>query len=426
MAWAWTPAFTTDLHDYLEREEPQFAWEVERESDAAGVHITVLKMTSQVWRDIPWEHRVKIFRPANVEYPGHAVLAVTGGSGKGDGDLIYGATVANTANMVFAILSGIPNQPLFDNLREDALIAHSFTQYIATQEKDWPLLFPMVKSAVKAMDAVEQFSEQNYEQKISQFLVTGASKRGWTSYLTGATDDRVVGIIPMVFDCLNVQEQLPHQIVMWERYSEQIADYTDRGLHAFITTPIGRHLINQVDPYTYLDDLDLPKLLIHGTNDRYWTVDAANLYWEDLPGDKWMHYVPNAGHGLGGYRPETLNAAMAFARATAEGKPLPSIGWLHEDRMENALLWIKSGEKPVRVHLWTTRMATSDFRDAKWEKQELEGNGVYIGEVPRPEKGWLALFGEVTYQDGPREYPLSTTIRVISAEGEPTGNGAQD
>ena len=44
--------------------------------------------------------------------------------------------------------------------------------------------------------------------------------------------------------------------------------------------------------------LKQPKLLLLGTNDRYWPLDALNVYWDGLPGDKYVTYVPNNGHGL--------------------------------------------------------------------------------------------------------------------------------
>jgi PhoPQ-activated pathogenicity-related protein len=62
------------------------------------------------------------------------------------------------------------------------------------------------------------------------------------------------------------------------------------------------------------------KLLINGVNDPYWTTDALNLYWDDLPGDKWVTYVPNAGHNLEQHadgkkdRTRAVNALAAFAR----------------------------------------------------------------------------------------------------------------
>ena len=49
----------------------------------------------------------------------------------------------------------------------------------------------MVKSAVRAMDAVEQCVEREWSHKVETFTVTGASKRGWTTWLTGAVDPRV-------------------------------------------------------------------------------------------------------------------------------------------------------------------------------------------------------------------------------------------
>ena len=42
----------------------------------------------------------------------------------------------------------------------------------------------------------------------------------------------------------------------------------------------------------------MPKLIVNATNDLYWATDALNLYWDGIPNDKWVLYLPNAGHNL--------------------------------------------------------------------------------------------------------------------------------
>lgn len=43
----------------------------------------------------------------------------------------------------------------------------------------------MVKSAVKAMDALSEWNLSLGREKLEKFTVTGASKRGWTTWITG-------------------------------------------------------------------------------------------------------------------------------------------------------------------------------------------------------------------------------------------------
>jgi PhoPQ-activated pathogenicity-related protein len=181
-------------------------------------------------------------------------------------------------------------------------------------------LFPMTKAAVRAMDAL-----QSVDGGLRRFVVTGASKRGWTTWLTGAFDERVAGIVPVVFDNLRFEAQLPHQLVTWGRYSERIGDYTGRGLAALIHTPRGQELVGEVDPWSHRRRLNrLPKLVVNGTNDPYWTVDAIRLYWDGLGGEKSVLYVPNGGHGISGTA-RVRDATVAFVdRVGRDGPCRPS------------------------------------------------------------------------------------------------------
>src|SRR5215213_5011049 len=117
-----------------------------------------------------------------------------------------------------------------------------------------------------------------------------------------------------------------------------IRDYTNRGLIPVPDTTPGKKLWAMVDPWVYRDKVTMPKLLVHGTNDAYWPQDATNLYWDDLKGDKWLLYVPNAGHGLDQIhgdgrkdRNRAISTLAAYARAQVRGEPMPKLSWTHAD-----------------------------------------------------------------------------------------------
>ena len=50
------------------------------------------------------------------------------------------------------------------------------------------------------MDTVDAFVQSEGGRRIEKFLISGASKRGWTTWLTAAVDVRVKAIAPMVID----------------------------------------------------------------------------------------------------------------------------------------------------------------------------------------------------------------------------------
>ena len=80
------------------------------------------------------------------------------------------------------------------------------------------------------MDAISELVAREWRMPVKRFFVTGASKRGWTSWLAGAADPRVVGVVPVVFDNLNFAAQMKNQKAIWNEYSAEIGDYTARSL----------------------------------------------------------------------------------------------------------------------------------------------------------------------------------------------------
>ena len=127
----------------------------------------------------------------------------------------------------------------------------------------------------------------------------------------------------MVYDNLNLGQQMPHQLEAWGQYSSQIGDYTRLGLQEQLQTPAGQKLSAMVDPWTYRQRITMPKLIVNGTNDPYWPLDAINFYREDLVGPVNYLYAPNAGHSLNGQEIRVIGSAAVWARRVARGEFIP-------------------------------------------------------------------------------------------------------
>lgn len=409
-----------DLRGYVGKPQPELRWTKESENAAGAVKIINLKLRSQVWRDLPWDHSIQVFVPKALKHPKTALLLITGGS-PGLTDTALGAQLAPRLEAPLVILYNIPNQPLYEGKKEDDLIAHTFEQFLRSGDEEWPLLLPMVRSATAAMDAVQQLSRKEWEAPVEGFVVTGASKRGWTTWLTAAADPRVRGIAPMVFDNLNFAAQMPRQLELWGKYSEQIDDYSRRGLQQQLATERGKKLVSIVDPWNYRKQLKLPKLLINGANDRYWPTDATRLYWNDLEGEKHVLMVPNAGHGLED-RTRVIDSLSAFFHSVSGDAPMPTLNHHYEAKNGKVHLTLDTSLRPVAVRVWSAKAPDLDFRPVKWEASNVAapvGGNRYQTEVPLPANGGLALFFEAEFEQEGRHFTLSTPAAVYGKRPQP-------
>lgn len=416
-----------ELAAYLAKPEPDYGWTVDKKEMVGTTEVWYLKLTSQKWHDIVWDHDLVVFRPEGA--PVDKALILNEGGKAGRNKAVYGALIAAKIKAPVAVVLGVPKQPLYDGLVEDDLIAETFIRYLNTGDGSWPLLFPMVKSVVKGMDAVQELGEKEWGGKPEKFIVGGASKRGWTSWLTAASDPRVMALTPMVIDVLNMQPQLQHQIATFGAPSEQIEPYTKRGLVPMPDTDAARKLWAMVDPWVYRSRLTMPKLIVLGNNDRYWTTDALNLYWDDLPGEKYISYTPNAGHDLTERTPEgkkldpfrAVNNIAAFVRHQFTGKPMPKLQWKHDDAEDGQLrLRITADPPPREVRLWVARERNKDFRESRWEAQPVTftpGEEI-VALLPRPEKGCVAFYADLGYMVEDIPQWLCTQVRLAEAAGK--------
>jgi PhoPQ-activated pathogenicity-related protein len=420
-------AARADLASYVKAPDASFAFSVDATTDIpGGGKVLRVRLTSQTWQGIAWTHWLHLVRPEKVTHPEFSLLVVSGGSihkeppSRLPGEVLYLGPLATKTGSVIAVLSQVPNQPLFDDgknggLKEDALIAYTFKKYYETHDETWPCLLPMTKSAVRAMDAVQAVLKEKFSQEVKSFVVTGASKRGWTTWLTGAVDPRVIAIAPMVIDTLNMPQQMRLQVKSFGSYSEQIADYTRLGLQEKLSDPQSRGLLDLVDPYSYRAKLEKPKLIVLGTNDRYWPVDAAKLYFGDLPGEKLLYYMPNAGHSLG---PDAVQVIGAFYQTVIAGEPRPRFTWKYSPEGKGTNLSISAEDAPEKAEIWKAAASTRDFRDSVWSGEPLAPSRSdgrrFEARVPPPAKGYSAVFARLTYHSSlGHDYTLATNVEVL-------------
>lgn len=422
-----------ELANYVAAPDSSYGWKQIHTGRLGTTDYSLLILTSHTWRGVAWKHQLIILRPAKLKAASkQAFLFIHGGRWNpdyenGEFKLPKEARIftrlADNLGAPVAILRQVPFQPMFER-REDALIAYTFDHYLQTGEADWPLLLPMVKSAVRGMDAVQEFTQQQWQLPVEKFMVAGASKRGWTSWLTAATDPRVASVAPMVIDMLNMREQIGLQRATFGELSEQVQDYEKIDLPSRIDSELGRKLIDIVDPYSYRDRLLQPKLILLGTNDRYWPLDALKLYWGGLAEPKRVLYVPNQGHGLKDIN-RLIGSLSALHRYSARGENLPQVSWAFTPSATGLSVNVQAERAPRRVLAWTAVSATRDFRESRFQSHACKRakNGSYdCGTSFKPGQ-FTALYGEASFRDrGEPDFSLSTGVCIAGGpENKPPG-----
>jgi PhoPQ-activated pathogenicity-related protein len=355
-----------------------------------------------------------------------SLLFISGGANDGKEPEHADAGLAHIAVATKSIvteLKMVPDQPLVfagetQGRTEDAIIAYTWDKFLRTGDEKWPARLPMTKAAVRAMDTIISFcaSQEGGQAPVDGFVVAGGSKRGWTTWTTAAVDMRVIAIIPIVIDLLNIEPSMQHHYAAYGFWAPSIQDYTALRIMDWTGTPQYRALMRIEEPYEYKKRFTMPKFLINASGDQFFLPDSSQFYFEDLPGVKYVRYVPNADHSLKGS--DARESLMACYNAVLYQQPLPQLSWKLES---DGSIRVETRDRPSDVRLWyATNPDARDFRietfGPKWQSASLsdQGNGVFVGKPATPAKGWTAFFVELTFPSGcEAPFKFTTQVRVL-------------
>ncbi len=421
------------FESYLAMDDPAFEWQVDTTYRGEGYHAHIIRMVSQTWlseeqvEDPTWWHWVTLFIPEQVTT--NIGLLYIGGGGRntqrpsGDNrDLIKAAL---STQSVTALLHNVPNQPLkfvgddYGPRVEDELIAFGWRKFLVGGAKDedaiWLARLPMTKSVMRAMDVITAFTTDQLVKPVDSFMIAGASKRGWTTWTTAAMDDRVIAIAPAVIDLLNVVPSFEHHWRAYGKWADAVRNYEHEGIMEWQGSQEYDRLLELTEPYSYLERYQMPKFLINSAGDQFFLPDSWKFYWNQLPGEKHLRYLPNTDHSL--RDSDAMESLFAFYQDIVNHTPRPDFEW----QVKNGTLEIEVDPErpPSTIKLWQAHnpearnFQLKTIGEAYSSKEiPLESDGKYSLKIDTPERGYSAFFAELTYQNS-SGLPLKFTTGVV-------------
>ena len=432
----------TLLIDYVNSHDPSFRYDMVDTIIGDGWKEYKIRMVSGSWLDKndfddnsnEWWHWISVIVPDNLE-KSTSMMVIGSGSTQDFSLERYGNKKTNsqylkaalTTKSIISEINNVPFQPINfsgDNKLgryEDDLIAYSWRQFLEGGAKDseWLPRFPMTRAVVRAMDVVQDISNE-INNPVDSFFVTGASKRGWVAWTTAIADDRVMGIAPVVIDLLNLYPSFQHHWKVYGEWSPAIDDYVKEDIMNWTESKEYEKLIEITDPYSYRFSLNIPKYIINASSDEFFVTDSWQFYWDDLMGEKHLQYLPNAGHGL--YGTYVTDDLINFYSKAINQKRLPYYEWSIDQNIINLII---EPSAHYKIKKWSINNSERDFRIYKvgeaWTSEDIDKNknGKYSISIDNPDSGYTAQFVEIIFDSDSEESISITTGTVITPNKYP-------
>ena len=148
----------------------------------------------------------------------------------------------------------------------------------------------------------------------------------------------------------------------------------------------------------------------------FFLPDSAQFYFAELPGEKYLRYVPNTSHALDDS--DALAGVLVFYQSILEGSSRPRFSWTV---LADGSICVHTTSIPIQVKLWqATNPESRNFMKAQigsaWTSTPLapQSLGVYVAKVDPPAEGWTAFMVELVFLSGNLiPYTFTTPVKVV-------------
>ena len=83
-------------------------------------------------------------------------------------------------------------------------------------------------------------------------------------------------------------------------FSPAVQSYVNYDIQDWMNTEEFKTLLSYVEPFSFKENFTMPKYIINAGSDEFFSTDSWRFYYDKLPGDKLLRYVPNTNHSLNG------------------------------------------------------------------------------------------------------------------------------
>ena len=122
------------------------------------------------------------------------------------------------------------------------------------------------------------------------------------------------------------------------------------------------------EPFEYRQRLTMPKFIVNATGDQFFLPDSSQFYFDELPGAKYLRYVPNADHSLRGS--DAWFSVLACYHAILNDAPLPQFTWQID---KDGTIRVRTTDAPSGGHAVAGDQSRRARLPPEFDRRQVEG-----------------------------------------------------